>query len=256
MQVLSIINTKGGVGKTVTTVHLGAALASEGHSVLLIDIDLQHGLSTYFDVDTGGRGTVTDVVMRGVPVEEAAQPVRENLLILPATSAIETAEVELSGSSGSEMRLRRALNRYATDNEDAADWVLIDCPSGYGALTRNALTASRGMIVPVNSEPASAHCAASTIAAARELAEYHERELQLVGVLMTRFRNTNSARATLALAQAQWGPAVFETTIRQAEKINDLGHTGETLSEVGGAVATDYRTLAREVLQRVQAQTR
>lgn len=251
MHTLSIINTKGGVGKTVTTVHLGAALASAGQRVLLIDIDLQHGLSTYFNIDAGSGSTISDVIMRGVPVEEAAQVVRENLLIVPATAAIETAEVELSGSSGSEMRLRRALNRYAADCEDAADWVLIDCPSGYGALTRNALTASRGMIVPVNSEPASAHCAASTIAAARELAEYHERDLALVGVLMTRFRNTNSARATLALARAQWGQAVFETTIRQAERINDLGHTGETLSEAGGAVASDYAALAQEVVQRV-----
>lgn len=260
MNVISVLNTKGGVGKTVTTIHLGASLAARGQRVMLIDIDLQHGLSTYFNAQTGGRATISDVLLRGAGIDEAMQELRDGLSLVPATAAMENAEVELSASAGSEVRLRRALNRFAADYDGGPDWVLIDCPSGYGAVTRNALIASSWMLVPINSEPASVYTAISTIAAARELAEYHERNLQLLGVVMTRWRQTNSARLTLDIARKEWGESLFETTIRQAERINDLSHAGATLHDIsqssGGDVARDYEALTGEVMQRGQTQTR
>lgn len=252
MNIISIINTKGGVGKTVTTVHLGAALARLGRRVLLIDIDLQHGLTTYFDIDTTGAPTTTDVLLDGAAIEDAARQLRDNLFAVPATAQMESTENELTMGAGGEVRLRRAFRRLL-ENDCAFDYVLIDCPSGYGTVTRNALLASRWLLVPVNSEPASYHTAIATIGAAGELAEYHDHSLQVLGVLITEFRATNAARTVVESARAEWNDKVFDATIRRAEKINDLGIIGQTLSDgsKGGSVAHDYEALACEVEARI-----
>lgn len=243
--IISIINSKGGVGKTVTCVHLGAALAGAGHRVLLIDVDMQHGLTNYFNLDTGGV-TTTDVLLRGANISEAAQEVRSGLRCVPASSAMERAEVELSTLPGGELRLRRALKNF-----DDADFVLIDCPSGWGAVTRNALLASGAYVVPVNSEPQSITCAVDTEAGARELGAFYDDAPALLGVLLTRFRQTNSARAVESQTVRLWGKAVFETRIRQAERVNDLSIRRETASDLAsGVVGEDYESLAREVIAR------
>ena len=257
MQVLSIVNTKGGVGKTVTTVHLGSALARAGCRVLLFDIDLQHGLSTYFRVGTPGV-TSAQVLVNGEPIADAALDLRERLSLVPATSAMEGAESELIGASGGEVRLRRALRRFASESRGSGrelpDWVLIDCPSGWSTVTRNALLASDAMIVPVNSEPASIHTAIATIGAAGELGEMHDHDIKLLGVLLTRFRQTNVARGVAQAAQSQWGDRLFATRIRQAERVNELAISGEAIGDIseasGGVVASDYTALAQEVMQR------
>ncbi len=257
MKIVSIINTKGGVGKTVTAVHLGSALAHAGARVLLFDIDLQHGLTTYFRAVPEGP-TSAQVLVDGEPIEDALIPLRERLQLVPATSEMEGAEGELIGASGGEVRLRRALRRFISDargsGRDLPDWVLIDCPSGWSTVTRNALLASHAMIVPVNSEPASIHTAVATIGAAGELGEMHDHEISLLGVLLTRFRTTNVARAVAQAAQSQWGDKLFGTRIRQAEKINELSISGDTIADLSQArqvgVAADYADLAREVIAR------
>ena len=257
MKIISIINTKGGVGKTVTAVHLGAALARAGHRVLLFDIDLQHGLTTYFRVETGAV-TASQVLVDGESIEDAQVALRDNLALVPATSDMEGAESELIGASGGEVRLRRAFRRFAGECASAGrelpEFVLIDCPSGWSTVTRNALLVSQAMIVPVNSEPASIHTAVATIGAVGELGEMHDHGIALLGVLLTRFRPTNLARAVAQAAQDQWGERVFRTRIRQAERVNELALSGDTTSDVsssfGGGVAQDYALLAQEVIAR------
>lgn len=255
--IISIVNTKGGVGKTVTAVNLGAALAAQGKRVLLLDVDLQGGLSQYLGADVSGA-TTADVLSGGAGIEEATQQVRPNLFLIPATASMEGAEVELSGASGGEVRLRRAFKRWAQFRRGAElpdyDFVFIDCPSGWGAVTRNALLASNAIIVPVNSEPAAVFNAVSTVASARELGEYHDHEILLLGVLLTRFRSTNAAKFIEEQAHETWGDLVFGSKIRQAERINELAMSQETLSDVGakasGPVGADYAALAREVCER------
>ncbi len=243
--IISIINSKGGVGKTVTCVHLGAALARAGFSTLLIDVDMQHGLTNYFNLNTEGI-TTTDVLLRGANVDEAAQIVRPGLRCVPASRAIESAEIELSTLPGAELRLRRAMK-----NAGRVDFVLIDCPSGWGAVTRNALLASGAFVVPINSEPASVTCAVDTEAGARELGAFYDDAPALLGVLLTRFRQTNAARAVASQTCRQWGKSVFETRIRQAERVNDLSIRRETASDqASGVVGEDYESLAREVIAR------
>lgn len=258
MKTFSIVNTKGGVGKTVTAVHLGHALAQAGRDVLLIDTDLQAGLTGYFQVDIAGRPTMADVLSGAVGLEEAMILVRPRLWIVPATSSLERSEVELASASGGEVRLTRAMKRarqaWADAEAAGPDVALIDCPSGWGAVTRNALIASSAMIVPVNSEPAAVSNANATISATWELCEYHDRRTELLGVVLTRFRGTNAARAIETQACRLWPDKLFTTRIRQAERVNELAISRETTSDVperdAGAVGADYRALALEVIER------
>lgn len=257
MKTISVINTKGGVGKTVTTINLGAALAARGLRVLLFDVDMQAGLSNHFNLDAENRSSA-DVLSGAVGIEECLAELRPGLLAVAANASIERAERDLSSASGGEVRMRRAVKRFFRHMETMPasarfDVMLIDCPSGWGPISRNALLASDSMLVPLNSEPAAITCAVSTIAEARELGEYHDHDIELLGVLITRFRQTNQARAVEEQSVKLWGDAVFETRIRQAERVNELGFGGETLSDrAGGKVGDDHDALACEVIKRAK----
>lgn len=256
MITIALVNLKGGVGKTVSAIHLGATLAREGYSTLLIDVDLQAGLTAYFKLNTHDALTTEDVLLHGAAIHKAAQPVREKLHVLPATADMENAEVQLAASPGGEVRLRRAMKALAVSQGNSFDFVLIDCPSGWGAVTRNALLASNALLVPINSEPAAVQTAAATVAGARDLSEYHDHDIELLGVLLTRWRNTRAVRAVDNSVKKQWGEAVFATPIRQAEKINELAIMRQTVADVSdafaGPVGADYTALAQDVVARCE----
>lgn len=260
MNIISIINTKGGVGKTVTCVHLGAALAKLGQRVLLLDADLQHNLTSYFGVDASSGSTLADVLLNGVSLQEAALSVRDKLDIVPSTSATAEADAQLSTLAGGEVRLRRAFFRLQQDSGASWDLALIDCPAGWSNVSRNAVLASQRLLVPVNCEPAAYHCAAATIGAAQELCEYHMHEQLDAWVLLTRLRDTRAARSVAALAASTWGHNVMQVRIRHAERINELAISGKAGADVsrsfGGPAAEDYAGLALEVVERVKEQQR
>lgn len=248
--IISVVNTKGGVGKTVTAINLGAALAARGERVLLVDVDMQAGLTNHFGFEPEAGLSSADVLAGAAGLEECAAEVRENLFVVPATPDIERSERTLTGASGAEVRLRRAFKEFMRSGADFP-FVLIDCPSGWGPVTRNAILASNAMLVPLNCEPAAITCAVSTIAEAKELAEYHDHEIELLGVLLTRFRGTNAARAVEAKSQKLWGAKIFDARIRQAERVNELAFRGETASDgKHGHVSQDYELLAGEVIAR------
>jgi chromosome partitioning protein len=256
--IVSVINTKGGVGKTVTTVHLGAALAQAGHEVLLLDMDLQHGLTNYLDVEIDEQPTMSDVLLKRATMSEATRLVREKLSIVPATMKMEETERQLSSVSGGEVRLRLAMKAHR-ESGFQPDFVFADCPSGWGMVSRNAVLASDAFIVPINSEPAAYENAGLTIAAVADLDSYHERNTQLLGVLLTCYRQTNPAQAVESASEQEWGKTIFTTRIRRAEKVNELAITRKTMSDVrkrqAGGVGADYAALAGEVIARCQTKT-
>lgn len=261
MQVLSIINTKGGVGKTVTTVHLGAALAARGLRVLLLDLDLQHNLTSYFQVEPRAGSTLADVLLNDLPLREAASTVRPGLFLVPSTSATAEADAQLASAPGGEVRLRRAFWRLKQDPDAGGlfDVALIDCPAGWSSVGRNAVLASERLLVPINCEPAAFHCAVATIGGANELGEYHAHRLEPAWVLLTRLRETRAARAVAEMAEGTWGRNVLDARIRHAERVNELAITGKAGSDVsrsaGGAAVEDYESLASEVMQRGEIQS-
>ena len=146
MRTISILNQKGGVGKTTTVVNVAAALAGQGLKVLAIDLDPQAHLTIHLGVDAEQKsGGVYQVLTGSVSLEQSILQVRPNLWLLGSGIDLVGAEAELIGEVGREIILRRAL----AEMKEPFDYVIIDCPPSLGLLTLNALSASQEVIVPV-----------------------------------------------------------------------------------------------------------
>ena len=149
-RVIAIANQKGGVGKTTTTVNLGAALAEQGYRVLVIDLDPQGNATTGLGVDARNfELSMYDVIMRDQPLEDCIEPTSvKNLFVAPATIDLAGVEIELVPAFSRELKLKRAIETVVED----FDFVLIDCPPSLGLITVNGLAAADEVMVPIQCE--------------------------------------------------------------------------------------------------------
>ena len=149
-RVIAIANQKGGVGKTTTTINMGACLAEMGLRTLIIDLDPQGNASTGLGIENRGLETsMYHVLMHDVPLENCVEPTDvRNLFVAPASLDLAGAEIELVPAFSRETRLRRAIEAVLGDY----DYVLIDCPPTLGLLTVNGLAAAREVLVPIQTE--------------------------------------------------------------------------------------------------------
>ena len=149
MRKIAVINQKGGVGKTTTTVNLAAALANAGKRVCVLDLDPQAHASTHLGVEPDGtKASLYDVLVANKPLAEVRQSVGENLWLVPADINLAAAEVELAGIVGREVILREAMARDA----EQFDFVIMDCGPSLGVLTLNVLVAAERVVVPLQPE--------------------------------------------------------------------------------------------------------
>src|SRR6476660_25865 len=251
-RIIAMCNQKGGVGKTTTTINLGAALAEVGRKVLLVDFDPQGALS----VGLGIRTNELDVtiynllVERGHDIRDIIQPTRtENLDLVPANIDLSAAEVQLVGEVAREQILGRALRPIIDDY----DVILIDCQPSLGLLTVNALTAADGVIVPLECEFFALRGVALLKTTIDKVRERLNPKLQIDGVLGTMYdgRTLHGREVMQRLVEA-WGDDVFHTVIRRTVKSSDSTVAGVPITSYAGdsAGAEAYRTLAKEVLTR------
>ena len=149
MRRIAVINQKGGVGKTTTTANLGAALATLGHRVLLIDLDPQAHLTLHFGIDVGHeQRTAYDILTGSTPVSAVLVEARASIKLMPSDIDLAAAEAELISVMGREVVLRAAL----TPVENDFDVMLIDCPPSLGVLTINALAACDEVMIPLQAQ--------------------------------------------------------------------------------------------------------
>ena len=148
MRSIAVMNQKGGVGKTTSSVNLAAALAREGRRVCLMDLDPQGHASFHVGVEAGpDMPTVYDVFMQQTTLDHTRQLVGENLSLVPANIDLAATEVELAGVQGREFFLRNAMQHWKEQNR--FDYVVMDCPPSLGVLTINALTAVNEVFIPL-----------------------------------------------------------------------------------------------------------
>lgn len=149
-RVIAIANQKGGVGKTTSTINIGACLAELGHRTLIVDLDPQANASTGLGIDPRSLDHgMYDVILRDMPLEDCIEPTAvKNLFLAPSSLDLAGAEIELVPQFSREHRLRAAIDSVLAD----FDYVLIDCPPSLGLLTVNALTAAKEVLVPIQCE--------------------------------------------------------------------------------------------------------
>jgi len=251
-RVIAMCNQKGGVGKTTTTISLGAALAEYGRRVLLVDFDPQGSLSVGLGFNPHEvELTVYNLLMeRDVTIADAITKTNvDGMDLLPSNIDLSAAEVQLVGEVAREQALARVLSPALADY----DVVLVDCQPSLGLLTINALTASDGVVIPLECEYFALRGVALLTETIDKVTERLNPRLRIDGLLGTMFDGrTLHGREVLRTLVDGWGDAVFHTVIRRTVKFSDSTVAGEPITSYapGSGGAEAYRQLAREVLVR------
>ncbi|MET8857991.1 ParA family protein [Streptomyces sp. NPDC004579] len=254
--IIAMCNQKGGVGKTTSTINLGAALAEYGRRVLLVDFDPQGALSVGLGVNPMELDlTVYNLLMeRGMAADEVLlKTAVPNMDLLPSNIDLSAAEVQLVSEVARESTLQRALKPLMADY----DYIVIDCQPSLGLLTVNALTAAHKVIVPLECEFFALRGVALLTETIEKVQERLNPELELDGILATMYDSrTVHSREVLARVVEAFDEHVYHTVIGRTVRFPETTVAGEPITTYAsnsvGAAA--YRQLAREVLARCHAE--
>jgi chromosome partitioning protein len=252
--IYALANQKGGVGKTTTAVNVGACMAQWGQRILIVDVDPQANATSSLGIDKRAVSLSTyDLLVREIPVTRIARSTgRERLDLVPSSSALAGATVELVNLPQREYRLRQALAKLSpSETDEQYDYVLIDCPPSLGILTVNALAATDGVIVPVQCEYLALEGLSQLTRAIELVRQALNPKLQLRGLVMTMFDSrTTLARDVVEEVQRHFPGRVFDAIIPRNVRLSEAPSYGEPIISYdprsSGAVA--YAALARELL--------
>lgn len=222
-KIIAIANQKGGVGKTTTTINLGAALAKASRLVLLVDIDPQGNASTGLGVSGQNREITTyDFLLGDASPREAIQSTNvKNLSIIPATTDLSSADIELISNEKRSFLLHDALRQPAMD-PFRFDYVLIDCPPSLNLLTVNAMVAAHSVLVPLQSEFFALEGLSQLMLTLREVRQTANPGLRIEGVALTMYdRRNNLSQQVEADARKTLGDLVFRTVIPRNVRLSE-----------------------------------
>ena len=222
-KIISVANQKGGVGKTTTTINLGAALAKSGSRVLIVDLDPQGNASTGLGINPESRRLTTyDLLSGDASPKEAAQETNvAGLMIIPATTDLSSADMNLVSNEKRSFMLHDALNQMDIDALDL-DYILIDCPPSLNILTVNAMIASDSVIVPLQSEFFALEGLSQLMLTVREVRQTANKKLRIEGVVLTMFDSRNNlSQQVEADARENLGDMVFKTVIPRNVRLSE-----------------------------------
>ena len=225
--ILAVANQKGGVAKTTSVASLGAALAEQGTSVLLVDLDPQACLTFSLGIDPEDLElSVHHVLTKGLDAREVIVHTDDGVDLLPATIELARAEAELLTRTGREYVLRSVLEELTDDY----DWVLLDCPPSLGVLTVGALTAATGVLIPLQCETLSHRGVGQLLDTVHDVRRFTNRGLEVWGVLPTLYDGrTNHARAVLENISETYGLEVVEPPIPKSIRFAEAPAAGRSI---------------------------
>ncbi|MEP6696743.1 MAG: ParA family protein [Pseudonocardiales bacterium] len=256
-RVICVANQKGGVGKTTTTVNIGAALAMHGGRVLVIDLDPQGNASTGLNVDHhAGTPSIYDVLIEGASLAEVAVPVAavDNLWCAPATIDLAGAEIELVSVVARESRLARAIEQY----DEEVDYILVDCPPSLGLLTLNALVAAEEVLIPIQCEYYALEGLGQLIRNVDLVRAHLNSRVRVSTILLTMYDGrTRLADQVAAEVRKHFGDLVLQAVVPRSVRVSEAPGYGQSVMtyDPGSRGATSYLDAAREIAERAVTKT-
>jgi chromosome partitioning protein len=264
MRRIAVLNQKGGVGKTTTTVNLAAALAGEGHRTLVLDLDPQAHATLHLGLLPGRSGpSLYEVLTQGMPLAQVRREVAPNLSICGSQIDLAGAELELIGTVGREVILRDQLDA----DPDQFDYVLMDCPPSLSILTLNALCAATEVFIPLQAHFLALHGLSKLLETISLVAKRVNRDLKVGGVVLCLYdagtrlgseviEDLNRYFDGRRNAPAPWADArVFQTRIRRNVRLAECPSFGQSIFQYAPTSrgAEDYASLAGEIQGRAPA---
>lgn len=249
---LAVVNQKGGVGKSTTSVNLAAALGDMGQKVLLVDLDPQGNATSGFGLNKNQRDLcVYDALLGDTPIAQIIEPTQvENVFVAPATIQLAGAEIELVSAMSREGRLRVVMEPVLGD----FDFIIVDCPPSLGLLTINALSAANGLLIPVQCEYYALEGLSKLLDSVRLVKTHLNPALEIFGAVMTMYDSrTRLSQQVVEEVRDFFAEKTFDTLIPRTVRLSEAPSHGKpiTLYDSTGRGAEAYRALAKEVLDRV-----
>ena len=252
MRIIALMNQKGGVGKTTTTVNLGAALAEAGKKICLIDLDPQAHLTINYGIEPGEQTpSVYELLVDQRPIADVLKAAGERISVIPSSIDLAAAEVEMVSVLGRESILKKRLQEVGNDY----DFVLLDCPPSLGLLTINALAAANEVIIPMQAHFLALQGVAKLLETVQLVQRRLNPNLKVSGIVLTMFdSNTKLSNEVVAELerfideakdkQLPWSQTrIFKTRIRRNIKLAESPGFGQTILAYGSDSngAADYR---------------
>jgi chromosome partitioning protein len=256
-RVIAIANQKGGVGKTTTTVNLGAALAEQGYRVLVVDLDPQGNATTGLGVEARNfEYSMYDVIMRDQPLEDCIEPTSvKNLFVAPATIDLAGVEIELVPAFSRELKLKRAVDSVVED----FDFILIDCPPSLGLITVNGLAAADEVLVPIQCEYYALEGLTQLLRNVHLVSTNLNETLEVTTIVLTMY----DARTRLSVdvaneVRTHFSERVCRVMIPRTVRLSEAPSFGQpiTVFDPASRGAVAYRELAKEVSNGAPQRTR
>lgn len=253
MQTIAIVNQKGGVGKTTTTINLATALAAIGKKVCVVDLDPQGNASTGLGIERKDRQhTSYDVLLHNRIVEDALRETKiKRLCVVPATIDLSGAEIELATQHERESKLKQAF--ASLKKAEAFDYVLIDCPPSLNLLTINALTASDSVMIPLQCEFYALEGLSHLLKTIRIIQARYNDALKIEGIVLTMYDRRNKLTENIEQDVRDYlGSQVYKTVIPRNVRVSEAPSHGKPsiVYDMHCAGSRAYIALAKEMLRR------
>lgn len=259
-KVISVLNFKGGVGKTTTTLNLGAALARQNQRVLLIDLDVQMNTSFVLGYSVKDGDSVAELLAGTAKSFPIYNTVTDGLQFIPASMRLDTLAVELTNRISRETILKRSIQPLLPHY----DYIIIDCPPGKSVMTDNAMCACNSLLIPITCEEMNKQGLATILAKFSEIKQLVNPDINIEGFLLVKYNKQYRVSRDMRETLEQTGMSVFQTAIRTSMSLNAYCNGYQNVYDYDEATfksgfgrkfeysngAQDYMALAEEIINR------